>query len=109
MKTQLDPEVEKRFDDVFDDGLVEEFYNEDWAKKRQDKWIWVGKTGAVKDFLAQEINAAILKERERILGVMKLEEERKWDDADHCSCLRYVIDVIEHPEADRKVTTSKPE
>lgn len=54
----------------------------------------------------QDTAQAVLAEQTRILKVLQNvedlsqdEEKKKW--AEHCSCLRYAIDVIKNPEAER--------
>lgn len=59
------------------------------------------------DFITKLVADVVEAEKSRALNVMKTQEDR-WceDEFGHCGCLRYAIDLVENPEADRIFTPS---
>ena len=49
-------------------------------------------TGKIKK---RQYEQGVMHERKRIVEELKKIEAEKWDDAEHCSCLRYAIEVIQ--------------
>lgn len=89
---QLQEKAVREFDGefVFSDGCVSEY-----------------STKKMKKFITKLVADVVEAEKSRALNVMKTQEDR-WceDEFGHCGCLRYAIDLVENPEADRIFTPS---
>lgn len=55
----------------------------------------------LRSFATRIVEEVKREERERIIKLQKEVEDKKWIDAEHCSCLAYAIDIIENPDSDR--------
>lgn len=80
---------------VVDANKIKEFWNKELELAYQ-KGIQKGK---------EEERLRVIDEMQKIEDLSADEERAKW--ADHCSCLRYAIDVIKNPESQRMAYASE--
>lgn len=92
--------------------------NEDWKDSNSSVNFAVATVEDLESFFIQAHQQGFTQgqqfEKEQLLKIAKKveqissdEKEHNW--CDHCSCLRYTIDLIERPGADRFFTASSPE
>ena len=102
-----------------------------WEKEFDERWGWylqsiIGVAGditdpnakaiefdtEIKQFIASEKQLSKEEARAEFIKVLReveevADDEKKKHWCDHCSCLRYAIDLIENPDADRMVYASE--
>ena len=84
---------------------MEQSFDKKFTIGENGDWLPLMKAKSVKQFFRsfaiRIVEEAKREERERIIKLQKEVEDKKWIDAEHCSCLAYAIDIIENPDSDR--------